>query len=75
MKGHFIERKSNKLENYYRQTDPNQIKKIYKTITRIFGYLNQKMKKWTLKHGKNFNPNNLTAPMGENLLILIKYDV
>lgn len=55
MRSPFIERTSNKVENYYRQTDPNQIKKIYKTITGILGYLNQKMKKWTQKHGKNIN--------------------
>ena len=54
MKGHFIERKSNKLENYYRQTDPNQIKKIYKTITRIFGYLNQKNEKMDTKTREKF---------------------
>lgn len=56
MRSPFIERTSNKVENYYRQTDPNQIKKIYKTITGILSYLNQKMKKWTQKHGKNINP-------------------
>ena len=55
MRSPFIERTSNKVENYYRQTDPNQIKKIYKTITGILSYLNQKMKKWTQKHGKNIN--------------------
>ncbi|MEG3224750.1 MAG: hypothetical protein BME94_04255 [Methanobacteriales archaeon Met13] len=55
MKNPLIQRTSNKVENYYRQTDPNQIKKIYKTITGILSYLNQKMKKWTQKHGKNIN--------------------
>ncbi|MBW4256416.1 transposase [Methanobacterium sp. YSL] len=55
MRSPFIQRTSNKVENYYRQTDPNQIKKIYKTIKGILSYLNQKMKKWTAKHGKNIN--------------------
>jgi len=50
-----IHRTSNTVENYYRQTDPNQIKKIYKTKTGILTYLNLKMKKWTQKHGKKTN--------------------
>lgn len=32
MRNPFIQQTSNKVENYYKQTDPNQIKKIYKTI-------------------------------------------
>ena len=54
MRNPFIQRTSNKVENYYKQTDPNQIKKIYKTIKGILNYLNQKMKKWTAKHGKKY---------------------
>jgi hypothetical protein len=48
----FIARTSNHAENYYRQTEPEQIKTRYKTITGILSYLWRKMKKWTQKHGK-----------------------
>lgn len=56
MRNPLIQRTSNHVENYYRQTEPEQIKKIYKTIKGILSYLNQKMKKWTQKHGKKINP-------------------
>ncbi|BDZ71666.1 hypothetical protein J2743_000802 [Methanobacterium petrolearium] len=59
MKSPFIERTSNKVENYYRQTDRNQIKEIYKTITGILGYLNQKMKNGHQNTEKISTPNNL----------------
>ncbi|RJS48025.1 MAG: hypothetical protein CIT03_10375 [Methanobacterium sp.] len=45
-----IPRTSNTVENYYRQTEPEQIKKKYKTITGILTYLHYKMKNWTQKH-------------------------
>lgn len=55
MKDPNIQRTSNTVENYYRQTDPEQIKKRYKTKIGIINYLNLKMKKWTQKHGKKIN--------------------
>lgn len=50
-----IPRTSNHVENYYRQTEPEQIKTKYKTNTGILTYLNLKMKNWTQKHGKKIN--------------------
>ena len=52
MEDHKIPRTSNTVENYYRQTEPEQIKKKYKTITGILTYLHHKMKNWTQKHIK-----------------------
>ena len=52
MEHHKIPRTSNTVENYYRQTEPEQIKKKYKTITGILTYLHYKMKNWTQKHIK-----------------------
>ncbi len=47
-----IPRTSNTVENYYRQTEPEQIKKKYKTKQGILTYLHYKMKNWTQKHIK-----------------------
>lgn len=47
-----IERTSNKVENYYRQTNPEKIKKIYKTKKGILTFLDYQMQNWTEKHGK-----------------------
>lgn len=47
-----IEKTSNKVENYYRQTNPEKIKKTYKTKQGILTFLHYQMKKWTKKHGK-----------------------
>lgn len=69
MRDPMIQRTSNSVENYYRQTDPEQIKTRYKTNNGILSYLNQKMKKWTQKHGKYPTPNNFTNPWQENLFI------
>ena len=52
MEDHKIPRTSNTVENYYRQTEPEQIKKKYKTITGILTYLHHQMKNWTQKHIK-----------------------
>jgi hypothetical protein len=52
MEDHKIPRTSNTVENYYKQTEPEQIKKKYKTITGILTYLHHKMKNWTQKHIK-----------------------
>lgn len=38
---------TNKIENYYRQTDPNEIKSRYKTKQGILSYLYYKMEYWT----------------------------
>ncbi|RJS49879.1 MAG: hypothetical protein CIT03_00005, partial [Methanobacterium sp.] len=47
-----IPRTSNTVENYYRQTEPEQIKNKYKTKKGILTYLHYKMKNWTKKHIK-----------------------
>ena len=47
-----IEKTSNKVENYYRQTNPEIIKKLYKTKNGILTFLDYQMKNWTEKHLK-----------------------
>ena len=47
-----ISRTTNPVENYYRQTDPDQIKKRYKTVRGILSYLTGKMEYWTGKFGR-----------------------
>ena len=47
-----IEKTSNKVENYYRQTNPEIIKKLYKTKNGILTFLDFQMLNWTQKHVK-----------------------
>lgn len=47
-----IEKTSNKVENYDRQTNPEIIKKLYKTKNRILTSLDFQMQNWTQKHIK-----------------------
>ncbi|AMK16016.1 transposase [Methanobrevibacter olleyae] len=47
-----IEKTSNKVENYYRQTNPEKIKKTYKTKNGILTFLDYQMKNWTKNHIK-----------------------
>ena len=47
-----IERTSNKVENYYRQTNLEIIKKLYKTKNGILTFLDYQMENWTEKHLK-----------------------
>ena len=47
-----IEKTSNKVENYYRQTNPEIIKKLYKTKNGILTFLDYQMKNWTEKRLK-----------------------
>ncbi|MDO5832945.1 MAG: hypothetical protein Q4Q14_08890 [Methanobrevibacter sp.] len=47
-----IEKTSNKVENYYRQTNPEKIKKLYKTKNGILTFLDYQMENWTEIHGK-----------------------
>ena len=47
-----IEKTSNKVENYYRQTNPEKIKKLYKTKNGILTYLDYQMENWTENHIK-----------------------
>ena len=47
-----IEKTSNKVENYYRQTNPEKIKKLYKTKNGILTFLDFQMQNWTQKHIK-----------------------
>jgi len=56
MRNPMIARTTSSNENHYRQTDPKQIKKIYKTTTGIPSYLSPKMEYNTQKkHGKISN--------------------
>ena len=48
-----IEKTSNKLDNYYRNTDPEIIKKRYKTRNGILSYLYYQMVEWTDKKEKD----------------------
>jgi len=50
-----INKTSNHVENYYRQTEPEQIKTKYKTKTGILSYLKLKMQNWTKNHRKKVN--------------------
>jgi transposase-like protein len=56
MRYDYISRTSNPDENYYRQTDPEQIKRKYKKPEGFLNYANLKMQYWTKKHGKIPNP-------------------
>ena len=47
-----IEKTSNKVENYYRQTNPEKIKKLYKTKNGILTFLDYQMENWTENHIK-----------------------
>ena len=47
-----IENTSNKIENYYRQTNPEKIKKLFKTKNGILTFLDFQMQNWTQKHIK-----------------------
>lgn len=51
-----IPKTSNTVENYYRQTNPDQIKKRYKTKKGILTFLTYKMKYWTKNFKKNYMP-------------------
>ncbi|MCK9152629.1 IS66 family transposase, partial [Methanobacterium alcaliphilum] len=44
-----ISKTNNPVENYYRQTFPKSIKKIFKTIHGTINYLRRKMQNWTQK--------------------------
>ncbi len=51
MQDGLIARTSNQCENYYRQTDPGEIKHKYRTSRGILAYLAGKMAYWTAKFG------------------------
>ena len=53
LKDSLIEKTSNKLDNYYRNTDPEIIKKRYKTRNEILSYLYYQMIDWTDKKEKD----------------------
>ena len=61
-----IARTTSSNENHYRQTDPKQIKKIYKTTTGIPSYLSPKMEYNIQKTRKNIqHPITLQTPKME----------
>ena len=47
-----IEKTSNKVDNYYRQTNPEKIKKLFKTKNGILTFLDFQMQNWTQNHIK-----------------------
>lgn len=51
-----IPKTNNSIENYYRQTLPKSIKKIFKSTHGITNHIQLKMQNWTQKHGKHTNP-------------------
>ena len=53
LKDPHIEKTSNKIDNYYRNTDPEIIKKQYKTRNGILSYLYYQMVDWTDKKEKD----------------------
>jgi transposase-like protein len=52
MRDGFVSKTTNPVENYYRQTDPDQIKKKFKTSQGMLSYLAKKMEYWTMKLGR-----------------------
>jgi len=52
MRDGLVSRTTNSIENYYRQTNPEQIKNKYKTDQGILSYLARKMEYWTAKLGR-----------------------
>jgi len=68
MRNPMIARTTSSNENHYRQTDPKQIKKIYKTTTGIPSYLSPKMEYNTQKNTEKYpTPNNFTDPKNGNI--------
>jgi transposase-like protein len=56
MRDGLIPKTNNPVENYYRQTDPDQIKKKYRTHQGILAFLTRKMEYWTSKLRKIQHP-------------------
>jgi len=54
------ERTNNKIETYYKQTDPDHIKKKYKTSSGLLDFLHLKMEYMTEKSIKELDENYLT---------------
>jgi hypothetical protein len=52
MRDGWVSKTTNPVENYYRQTDPESTKKIYRTSHGVLSYLAQKMVYWTVKFGR-----------------------
>ena len=52
MRNRYISRMTNPVKNYYRQTDPEQIKKRYKTVGEMLSYLTEKMGYWAKRFGR-----------------------
>lgn len=48
-----IEKNIEQSRKYYRQTNPEKIKKLYKTKNGILTFLNYQMENWTEKTHKN----------------------
>ena len=69
-----IEKTSNKIENYYRQTNPEKIKKIYKTKNGILTFLDYQMENWTEKHIKiKYTYKILQTPFNYNNILRNRY--
>jgi hypothetical protein len=49
MRDGLVSMTTNPVENYYRQTDSESMKRIYRTSRGVLSYLAQKMAYWTVK--------------------------
>jgi hypothetical protein len=52
MRNGLVSKTTNPVENYYSQTDPESMKKEYKTSYGVLSYLAQKMVHWRVKFGR-----------------------
>jgi hypothetical protein len=52
MRDGLVSKTTNPVENYYRQTDPESTKKMYRTRRGVLSYHAQKMAYWTVKFEK-----------------------
>ena len=52
MRDSLVSKTTNPVENYYRQTDPESAKKVYRTSRGVLSYLAQKMVHWTVNFGR-----------------------
>jgi hypothetical protein len=52
MRDGLVSKTTNPLENYYQHTDPESVKKKYKTSRGLLSHLALKMEYWTVKLGR-----------------------
>jgi len=67
MKHPYISRTSNPDENYYRQTDPEEVKRKCKKSEGFLSYANLKIEYWTKNMEKSPTLINFTTPKKAHL--------